>query len=264
MSFPRIRELGVFARLGVISLAAVFAIGLVASAAHIRDHYQNRDGDKQLSMTDIRGAYHGVAAPSPLIRALERGHPGTLTAPKRAMLLDWLLGKPGVDGARPPAGNPRLAEDYDNLDLGDNAPSEIIRSSCLSCHGAAATDPIAKKFPLEYWDNVRAIAFPKDIAPTPVDKLVTSIHAHSIALASMAAALAALLLLTSFPRRLAEIIGGVMGVALLADFACQWLARSSEHAVWGIVVAGGAFSAAAALACVLIALDACLPRRKPA
>lgn len=262
MSFPRIRELGVFARLGVISLCAVFAIGLVASAVHIRDHYQNRDGDKQLSMTDIRGAYHGVSAPSPLIRSLERGHPDTLVAPKRAMLLDWLLGKPGPDGKRPPGGNPRLAEDYDNLDLGDNAPSEIIRASCLSCHGSAAADPIAKKFPLEYWDNVRAIAFPKDIAPTPMDKLVTSIHAHSIALASMAVALGGLLMLTSLPRRFAELVAGVMGMALLADFVCQWLARTNEAAVWGVVVAGGAFSACAGLACVLVTIDACLPRKK--
>lgn len=262
MTLPRLRDLHPLARVGIASLVLVVLVGIAASAAHLRDHYQNRDGDPRLTFTDLVGAYHGIKAPSPLIRALESGHPGTLPQDRRDQLLDWLLGKKDPAGRRPPGGNPRLAEDYDSLDLGDKAPAEILRAACLSCHAAASPDPIAKRVPLDYWDNVRAIAFPKDIAPTPRDKLVTSIHAHALALASLSLLLAALLLMTSLPRALASALVAVMGVALLADFACQWFSRDHAPLVWGVMIAGTAYHAAAVLACLVVLVELARPARR--
>ena len=124
---PLIRDLPVLVRLGLTGLVAAFLIGLVASAQHLKWHYENRDDQKGLSLDDVKAAYHGLEAPSRLLSALNRGHPETLDAESRALLAKWVQ-------------SGRINEDYENIDLGVATPREILAKSCMECHSAGAAD----------------------------------------------------------------------------------------------------------------------------
>ena len=126
---PRLRSCSLGVRLGVAALAIVLLAGLGASAAHLRLHYQNRDEQPGFTMSDLEGAYHGVSSRAPLLTALEGGHPDDLGADEREALLRWLR-------------SDSLSADYDNLDLGEEAPAEIIAFACLECHSRSSEDAV--------------------------------------------------------------------------------------------------------------------------
>ena len=108
-----LRSLPYLFRIGIALTMFVLLGGYVVSGIHMNWHYENRDEEPGLTINDIIGAYHGVQSPSPLVQALEEGHPETLSDPERDALLEWLRGD-------------QLSQQYDNLDLGEDAPSEII------------------------------------------------------------------------------------------------------------------------------------------
>ncbi|MDX2132670.1 MAG: hypothetical protein SFY69_11530 [Planctomycetota bacterium] len=259
-----LRRLPTGARLGVVFACLVLAIGLGASALHIKWHYEKRDERPGLSPDDIQGAYHGLRTRAPLVEALERNHPETQPAARRDALLDWLLGKKDANGQRPAGGNPRLSTEYDNLDLGDMAPAEIIRADCLSCHARSVAEqhPIAKTIPLDYWDDVRALATSRDVKPVDPKVLAISIHAHALSLGIIAIGVGALLCLTRWPRGLVGGLTALAGLGLLLDFVGQIGAREIAGAFWLIIVGGGVFNALTALMLVLISLDVVLPRQR--
>lgn len=251
-SFPRLRELGFPARLGLLGLLATLAGAIVMAALQVQQHYAPRDQEPGLSMLDLKGAYHGVKAPSPLLEALKtRNHPAELPKNQRDALIKWLEGN-------------RVQTDYDNIDLGDFTPSEIIAGSCLSCHGRSSKDQAAKATPLDDWSKVKNVAFSKTIEPTPADKVIVSAHAHMPAMATTTLILALMLFMTTYPRRLAECLAGAMGVFLMLDFAGWWLAREWMPGTYLIVIAGGIYNAAAGLAILLLAIELLRPKLKPA
>ncbi len=260
---PRFRlcDLGIAVKLGLTGLLLVLGGGLVASAAHLWLHHENRDEVPGVSLNDIRGAYRGVEIRAPLLVSLEGGHPDNLSADDRKVLIDWLNGG-------------RISTDYDNLDLGDKAPAEIIASSCVSCHSekAAAKDPVAAKTPLDTFDQVKRLAFTKKIDPPPTRILVLSTHAHALSLGTMSLVIGGLLLCTRLPRLITSWSCMLMGLALAADIAAWWLVRKdisvggmkigTSWCIYLIVIAGGIYNALSGLSLVLIFLDAWFPRLK--
>ena len=248
----RLRELGIGARVAITCLVLVFLIGFAASAQHLINHHENRDGEEGVSMTDLEGAYHGVNATAPLVTALERGHPSAdevgeaqaLSEGERALLLDWL-------------GGARISEDYDNFDLGDSAPAEIIARSCLECH--TQRDASEAVPALEYWEDISKVAFSREIAPVPTEILAASTHTHALTLAAISVAIGLLWLGTRWPRKFKEALFAVGGIALLADLVCWWLARESAGLVVLIAVSGAAYSAAMVIALLGILADLWLP-----
>ncbi len=263
MARSHLRPLPLGVRLGIILTSLVFAVGLGASAQHMKWHYEKRDERPGLSADDIKGAYHGLRTVAPLVRALQNNHPEGMDPARRDALLDWLLGKKDAAGNRPAAGNPRISTDYDNLDLGDLAPAEIIREDCLSCHArsVASTHPIAKTMPLDYWDDLRPLTASRDVKPVDVKVLAISIHAHALTLAIIALGVGALLCLTRWPRTLVGLLCTVASAGLLADFAGQIAARQFANAHWLIITGGAAFNLLLAGAIILICLDVVLPRQ---
>lgn len=253
MSELRLRDLGLGARLGLTFLIAVFGIGLAASAWHMFDHHQNRDERPGVSLEDLEGAYHGVQTTAPLVSSLERGHPEKLGASERETLLKWLR-------------SGRIVEDYDNFDLGDAAPEGLLRANCLACHARNATEGegIGQKVPLEYFDDVKKLAFSKSVAPVPLRVLAASTHAHALALASMSALIGLLLLATRWPGALRNGLFALAGLGLCADISGWWLARASAAWVPMIVAAGALYALSTALSLTLIALELWLPRRSGA
>lgn len=246
----RLRDLGPGARLGLACMLLVLLGGMAASFTHLFWHHQNRDERPGLSMDDIQGVYHGVVSTSPLLKSLREGHPEDLPAPSREALLRWLEG-------------PRISEDYDSLDLGDAAPVEIIARSCVRCHARGATEGegIGRRVPLEFFDDVRRIAFSREIKPMAIEILAVTTHTHALSLGMLTIVVGALLWLTSWPRRLVSAALFLAGAALLADLASWWLARDTAAFTTVIAIAGGIYNALVVLMILAVLLDLCLPRR---
>jgi hypothetical protein len=241
----RLRELDLGARLALSCLVLVFAIGFTASGRHLVEHHQGRDGEAGVSMVDLEGAYHGVSAPAALVTALERGHPADLPAEERELLAAWLAGG-------------RISEDYDNLDLGAAAPSEVLARRCLECHDRAAASAAVPA--LEYWEDVSKLAFAREIAPMPEEVLWASLHTHALGLAAASVAVGCLWLATRFPARIKGWLFALGALALLVDLACWWLARERAGLVALIAVSGTVYVAAMGVALAGILADLWLPR----
>lgn len=254
----RLRDLPFASRLALALLMLVTLGGYGASGAHMREHHQARDERPGLTMTDLVGAYHGVTSKSALVRALEQppagaGHPADLDPPapfeqaEREVLLRWLR-------------SDRISEDYDNLDLGDDAPAEILAQACMGCHSNGADEERRAEPYLDYWDEVRRVAFSREISPTDPKVLLASTHAHSIALATITLAVCGLMLLTRLPAGVQQalILGASAGLAV--DLAAWWLARESAAAVYAIVAGGALHAGCMVLMMVAITIDLFAPR----
>ena len=254
----RLRDLRPAAKFGLTCLLITILGGFATSFLHMVEHHSKRDEQPGLSMTDLRGAYHGVTSIAPMIAALEINHPAELDMEgaepllpeDRQTLLDWLA-------------SDRISEDYDNLDLGDAAPAEILAINCLNCHSRQATlgDDVGQRIPLDYWSDVKDVSFSREINPTSVEILTTSTHTHALTMGAITVVICGLLLATSFPRRLVNGCIFLMGTGLLIDIGAQWLARPWEPAVWLILIGGGVYGVLASLAVLASILDMWLPRR---
>ena len=142
------------------------------------------------------------------------------------------------------------------------APAEIIATRCLGCHARTASrgGDIGQAMPLEFFDDVKAVAFSREINPTPIEILTISTHTHALSMATMSIVVAMLLVGTRLPRGI--VAGGVLllGAALLADIGAWWITRQVESFAWVIVGAGGIYNALMVLTSLVIIGDLWLPR----
>ncbi|MDY7110203.1 MAG: hypothetical protein SYC29_16355 [Planctomycetota bacterium] len=253
----KLRDLSPAVRFGLTCLLLVMLGGMIASAAHMYLHHSVRDEKEGLSIDDLRGAYHGVRTVAPMITALEREHPWDyevdeaerLRPAEREALLEWLNGD-------------RLSDDYDNLDLGDAAPAEIIARSCLNCHTRqAGGEHACPEIPLEYFDDVMAVSISREINPTSMEILTISTHTHALSLATLTIIVIALSLYTRLPRFLVSAAALLMGAGLLADLGAQWLARWYVEFVWVLLVGGMIYGGVTSLTIGVILLDLWWPKR---
>lgn len=245
----QLRPLGITARLGLSLLVLTLLGGLTVSGLYMAWHHENRDEQPGLTLTDIRGHYAGVNVPAPLLNALERGHPENLPEQSKQVLIDWLKGT-------------RISEDYDSLDLGDLAPAEIIASSCLDCHSRQSTgDNAYTQLPLDFYDDVVAVAISRDIRPVGLEVLAASTHTHAISLAVLALVSCALMLLTGWPRGLVNPIVLLMGLGLALDLSGWWIARVNDAVVPLIVLGGFVFAVCVAVSLLLVIADLWRPAR---
>ncbi len=244
----RLGGLPVLARLGLSGIVASLLLGVWASLEHLRHHHQGRDGRIGVSLDDLTGAYHGLDRPARLLVALERDHPADLPAPERAILLAWLAGG-------------KVSEQYDDLELGDASPAEVIGRRCLDCHARAASQGggIGRELPLEYWDDVEKLAFARSLEPTPREILITSLHTHALSLALVSLATLALLGATRWSAGLKGLLAAGSGLGLLLDLVSQLAARGSPALVWGVAAGGALWSFATVLACLAVLAEMWLP-----
>lgn len=238
-----------FARLGITFMVLVLLGGLAASAGHMYNQHENRDGQAGLTTTDLQGVYHGVRSPAPLLRALERGHPEAQDDANRQLLLDWLKGD-------------RVSQDYDSLELGDFAPAEIIAADCLNCHGRNSGNAIADEFPLDYWTDINQIAVSRDVNPLDPKILMASTHTHAISLGVLALVTGLLMMMTRYHRCVSGALIAIAGIGLAADLGGWWLTRQNAAMLWLIIAGGTAFSGATAIMLLGIIADLWWPRRR--
>ncbi|GAB4386403.1 MAG: hypothetical protein Kow0022_15290 [Phycisphaerales bacterium] len=250
-----LRDFGFGVRLGITLLCLVILGGSAVSGYFLREHYAKRDERPEFSLDDIRAHYHGIRSRAPMLIALEEtNHPAELNVeldPRlRKALLDWLHGD-------------RLAQDYDNFDLGDLAPAEILASNCVSCHDANAKGEHAyPQLPLRYFDDVRAASISREINPVAEEVQLASLHAHALGLASVCMISVLLLALTRAPSAVKGIVAVLVGGGLLVDLGAWIPARDHAGLVYAIVGGGLAFQLGTVLALCIVILDLWLPRRR--
>ena len=237
-------------RLGLTLLAFVILGGCAVSGWYLKTHHTNRDEKPTFTLDDIRAHYHGIRSEAPLLGALNRNHPENLAAADRQALTDWLKGD-------------RVKQDYDNFDLGDKMPEEIIATNCVSCHDAGAQGPDAyPKLPLRYFDDVMAAAVSRQINPVGGEILMASLHAHSLALGTLCIVTVLLLALTRAPRAFVGLLAILIGVGLLIDLASWFPAKDNEAFIYGIVGGGFMFQAGVVFSLATVILDLWLPRAR--
>ena len=232
-------------RIGITCLILILAGGYVASVCHMYTHYQNKDGQPGLSMDDIVGSFHGMNKPSRLWVAIQGSEREYIPTDEEYQALEkWLSGN-------------RISEDYDSLELGDYAPAEIIALNCLKCHKRAAAEGEDEQAdpPLEYWDDVKQVAFPKNLDPVPLEILATSTHTHALTMPLVALVTCLLFLGTAWPRGVRHSFVMLTFVALLLDLASWWLAREWVFFCHVLVVTGGVFGGLLALQLIGAFLD---------
>jgi hypothetical protein len=246
----RLRRLGWAQRSGLTCLLLVLLGGFAASYEHIRVHHGPRDGQPGLSMADVQGVYSGIQRTAPLLTALRRGHPEDLPATQRETLLRWLE-------------SPRISDDYDSLDLGDDAPAEILEASCLSCHSRNASlgDGIGTTIPLTYWDDVQKVAFSTEVEPLSREILLATTHTHALSMALIGLVLVLLAAWTRFASQLVGLISLALGLGLALDIAGWWLARGAPGWTLVIVIGGALYGLACVLLTLLILAELWLPTR---
>jgi hypothetical protein len=246
----RLSALPFGARAGITFLLFVLLGGYFAASKHLVAHHENRDEREGMSLDDLVGAYSGIRNKAPLITALERDHPEELPAKDRDLLLGWLT-------------SDRIAEGYDALDLGDDAPAEVIDRACLQCHSAGAEegDGIGETMPLEYFDQVRNLAFSREVSPTSVEILIASAHTHALGMGTLSLVLVLLMLATRWPRWMASVLIGFNGFGLFVDLACWGLARQSGAFVPVLAVSGAVWAGTGVVMIGLMLVDLWIPRR---
>ena len=225
MALPRLSALPVPVRIGISGVVLTLFVGLASSLAHLRTAHERRDERPGLSLDDLRAAYSGIHSASRLVVALERGHPATLGASERARLLAWLK-------------SARVSEDFDDPDKGNASPAETLAKNCLACHARKSTEGggIGQRVPLEYWDDVKKLAFARELEPTPLDIVITSAHTHALSMALVSMCAILLAGMTRWSARWWGTLASVTGLALVGDIASWFLARESSAFV--LVIAG--------------------------
>lgn len=222
---PRLNRLGVMSRLGLTVLVITMLAGYMVAGVHLLWHYENRDGVEGMTPDDITAAYHGIEQDSPLLAALERGHPEGLPAEEQEALIAWInAGAPG--------------REYDDFESGDMAPAEVIDRSCLSCHARSSADPIGQIVPLEFYDDVAKLAVSREVMPNSREIVVASIHAHAPSMALVMIVLGLIALCTPIWRKLTGAVLLVGAVGLAMDFAGQWFTRDIAAMSWVVIIGG--------------------------
>jgi hypothetical protein len=182
-------------------------------------------------MDDIIGSFHGMNQPAQLLVAIRTTMKRYIPSEDEyEVLMKWLEGN-------------RISEDYDSLELGDFAPAEILSRNCVRCHspGSMEGGGIGDRISLEYWEDVKEIAFSKNLDPVPLDILVTSTHTHALTQPMIAVVSSLLFFFTAWPRRVKHTLVMLVFAALFLDLASWWLSREWQVFCYVLVVAGGCF-----------------------
>lgn len=244
----RLASLPLGARLSIAVLCAILGGGELASVLHLVEHHGKRDGQEGLSLIDIEGTYTGVRTQAPLRIALESGHPGELEGAsplpdlERQALLDWL-----------DKDSTALVQAWDNLDLGDLMPADLLDLHCADCHSRTAPEAARSEPYLEYIDGVTSVALSREILPNDTEILLASTHTHALSMGLIALVTILLAACTGWWSFLVGGLSLLCATSLGLDLAGWWLARGS--AAW-IPILVGAGAVHVASLCLLLALIA--------
>jgi hypothetical protein len=138
--------------------------------------------------------------------------------------------------------------------------------SCLDCHSQSATrgTEASRALSLEYWEDVRAVAFSVDIEPTPVELLITSTHTHALGLMPVGLLVIGLVVCSRWPGGIVSVLTVLIGLGLLVDIGGWWVSRAAVQGIWLVMIGGGMFVGGSLLGCAAVLLDLWWPMRREA
>jgi hypothetical protein len=139
----------------------------------------------------------------------------------------------------------------------DPSASEVIARQCLKCHNA--TDGEERELPYAAsaaarpdYAMVAKVATPppakvsqktelRRFEPMSVRELLHVTHAHILAIPTFTLVVAVLFLCTGLGNGIKLLLAPLPLLASCLDFACWWLSRPFEPAIYGIAAAGAVF-----------------------
>ncbi len=270
----RLCDFSVPAKLTVTAFLLLVGSGYLVAVYKIYLWHNAADGVPGLTVDDLRAVYHGLekqqvtsqtkVTPSKMLREVSEG--GKMRkhlveggdAATRA-LIGWL-----EEGAK--------ADTFTKADLilpGDPSARQVIANQCVECHhsgGDAGEVPYARDAGSEpRFELVAKVATPREmvdqasgtvrIEPMSSRELVHVTHAHVLAIPLFTLIVAGLFLMTGL-RPAIKMLAPLPMLACCVDFACWWLARPFEPAVYGILASGAVFGAVLGLQilCILASM----------
>lgn len=246
----RLAALPSLSRYAIALLVLVLLGGELAAVLHMSSHHGKRDGQEGLTLVDIEGTYHGVRTEAPLRVALESGHPaeleGQAALPEADLqaLLTWLE----LDSIK-------LVQQWDNLDLGDAMPADLLDMHCAACHARTSDESLRSEPYLEYPDDVTAVASTREILPNDTDILLASTHTHALSMGLIALVIVLLAQATGFGSGLVGLLALLCAGSLLIDLSCWWLARDSVAMIPILVGAGAVHMLSLCLLMAMITVE---------
>lgn len=270
----RLARLSLPAKLLVTLLLLLIGPGFLFGTANIYFQHRDADGDPNLTIDDLRAAFHGLEKTLPpgekvmvnssmlsqvrpngeMREYLDQGGEPAVRA-----LITWLENQ-APEGQFTQGG---LAEP------GDPSPQAVIKTHCIECHHADGGDmeevPYAATASAEpEYQLVMVTAKPQVtteptgaqtlvIKPPSEARLVHVTHTHIMAVPMFTFVVGVLFLMTGLPQAVKLIVGPLPLFAVLLDIGGWWLARYVEPFIYVIGAAGALFGAAYALQvlCVL-------------
>jgi cytochrome c553 len=144
----------------------------------------------------------------------------------------------------------------------------LIEARCARCHKKDGDDSKAESFPLESYAHIeKYLAAPISESskegggwyrvqePIGIEKLTQSTHAHLLSFAVLFSLTGLIFAFSSYPSSFRCLLGPAVVIAVFADVALWWLARTCDqwgpYFAWAIIFAGGVTGTALALQIVL-------------
>lgn len=260
---PRcLADFSIAAKLVVTLFLLVVGSGYLVAVYKIYVWYHDADGEPAMTVDDIRAVYHGMekqvtetvreTLKAPMLKMVEPGgkmrkHLDDGGEPAIRALMTWLEeGAPESTFAT--AGIPQPL---------DPSPKDIIARHCVECHHANGGDkedvPYAPGPDAEpqYVLVIKEAASPLgpeeprsgvvQINPISVRELIHITHAHTLSIPVFSLIVAGFFLWTRLPEWFKLIVAPLPMLAICIDFACWWLSRPWEPAIYGIAAAGAIF-----------------------
>jgi hypothetical protein len=214
-NYPLFNELPHSLKVLYTMVLIILGLGYLFAMIQIYEVHAGRDGQKGLSVEDIRIAYSGSRSDTRLEVALKGPMSGMLPESERAKIIDWVR-----------------SGSMESMYQSEIAP--ILATRCLACHDGA--NPHLPK--LQSYADVTALA--QLDTGVSIGTLVRVSHIHLFGLTFIFAFLG-LIFSHSYVRRtyLKSLIIAIPFVAIILDIASWWLTKVSTPFAY-VVVTGGA------------------------
>jgi hypothetical protein len=223
---PGLRALAYPARLLVSLFLLGAAAGLLAGEGNVLATHAGNDGRPELSMEDLRRAYHGRPGWTLIGSKVDGGsmEKHVPVPSERAAIVEWARA-----GAR--------REEFDPV-------RRVLDRRCVKCHapgGEKEGSPFAASREAgAEWGLVSEYARPD--RGMSAAKRATTTHAHLFGMTVLFGLLGAVFLFTGTRRGVKAIVVAAPFAGMALDIGSWWLALLSPAFCWGIV-AGGALLA---------------------
>ncbi len=191
-------------------------LGYLFAIAHTYFSHEGRDGEKGLSVEDVKIAYYGEHQQTRLGAALNGSMAGNLEFPEqKKIIFDWV-----AKGSDEATFNEKIAP--------------IMNENCIGCHSAEADMGLP---PLESYQEV--MAFTQTDEGASIQSLVRVSHIHLFGIAFILFFVGRIFILCEMPVLIKRVTVAVPFAAILLDILSWYATKSIPGFAYVVVMAGG-------------------------